>query len=63
VRLLHHLPASLDQSLCKQLMWEIFEQDLEASVMHYLDQIEQDECDLPALLQSFSLLSPDRTTP
>lgn len=58
VRLLHHLPASLDQSLCTQLMWEIFEQDLDASVMHHLDQIEQGECDLPALFQSFKLLPP-----
>ena len=63
VRLLHHLPASLDQSLCKQLMWEIFEQDLDASVMHHLDQIEQSVGDLPALFQSFSLLPAERTTP
>ena len=63
VRLLHHLPASLDQSLCKQLMWEIFEQDLDASVMHHLDQIEQSVGDLPALFQSFSLLPPERITP
>ncbi|MCP9859324.1 DUF445 domain-containing protein [Cyanobium sp. Cruz-8H5] len=58
VRLLHHFPASLDQSLCRQLMWEIFEQDLDASVMHHLDQIEQSVGDLPALFQSFSLLPP-----
>jgi PPIC-type PPIASE domain len=63
VRLLHHFPASLDQSLCKQLMWEIFEQDLDASVMHHLDQIEQSVGDLPALFQSFNLLPADRTTP
>lgn len=39
-------------------MWEIFEQDLDASVMHHLDQIEQSVGDLPALFQSFSLLPP-----
>jgi len=63
VRLLHHIPASLDQSLSKQLMWEIFEQDLDASVMHHLDQIEQSVGDLPALFQSFSLLPAERAIP
>jgi len=56
VRLLHLFPARLDQALHQQLMWELFEQDLDASVSLYLDQIDQGTCDLPGLFQSLSLL-------
>lgn len=56
VRLLHRFPARFDQTLRQQLMWELFEEDLEASVSHHLGQIDRGNPDLPPLFEALSLL-------
>lgn len=58
VRLLHHFPARLDQALRQQLLWELFEQELETRVDAGLREIEAGEVDFPALLGSVTLLPP-----
>lgn len=56
VRLLHRFPARLDQTLRQELMWELFEADLEASVSHHLGQLDPGNPALPPLFEALSLL-------
>lgn len=56
VRLLHHFPATLDQALRQQLLWELFEQELEAEVDSCLSEIEAGQVEFPVLIRSTAML-------
>jgi len=58
VRVLHHFSATLDQTLRQQLLWELFEQELEAEVDACLSRIEADQIEFPALIGGLALLPP-----